>query len=384
MNGQRLFLTRLKADYRYQLRVLGSVIDWTIALYLILPVIAIGGYQYISLLNSSVLSTGVWFSKLILLIPSIFTLFGSIRTLLMEADQLYLLQKKILIVEMKRCGAIYCLLIQICKWLVLLVLFTPILVKLFPFNLFDCMTIFFFYFSVNLFIIAVKRRCLVRNTKKSLIEQILVIFLGACAVVLSTSVYFILIVGLLLATIAVKIYFDSLSHLFVFYQEVEKEMRHKLRFVNLILLLNQNGSVPKVERKARAKKPRLLFKKSQKLFKIRTIENGYREVFFKVFLRHDDYKGQLFRIIGGFTALIILGPIWIKLMALLLFAYVYHHLISIQFDKVMEHSYLLGADHNSDAFYKARRNCINWLYYPGLIWCCLVSIISTFVGISPF
>ncbi|MDA7027289.1 ABC transporter permease [Bacillus sp. CLL-7-23] len=382
MNGRKLFLTRLKADYRYQLRVLGSVIDWTIALYLILPVIAIGGYQYFSLLNGSVLSTGVWFSKLILLIPSIFTLFGSIRTLLMEADQLYLLQKKTLIVEIKRCGAIYCLLIQICKWLVLLALFIPILVKLFPFNLFDCITIFFFYFSVNLFIIAVKRRCVVRNTKK--FGQILAIFFGACAVVLSTSVYFILIVGLLLATTAVKIYFDSLSHLFVFYQEVENEMKHKLRFVNLILLLNQDGSVPKLKRKTRAKKPRLLFTKSQKLFKTRTIQNGYREVFFKVFLRHDDYKGQLFRIIGGFTALIILGPIWMKLMALLLFAYVYHHLISIQFDQVMEHSYLLGADHDSDAFYKAKRNCINWLYYPGLIWCCLVSIISTFVGVSLF
>ncbi|NPC93794.1 hypothetical protein HOO54_16505 [Bacillus sp. WMMC1349] len=379
-----MFLTRLKADCRYQLRVLGLVIDWTIALYLILPVIAIGGYQYISLLNGSVLSTGVWFSKLILLMPSIFTLFGSIRTLLMEADQLYLLQKKTLIVEMKRCGAIYCLLIQICKWLILFALFTPILVKLFPFNLFDCMTIFFFYFSVNLFIIAVKRKCLVRNTKKALIEQVLAVFLGGCAVVLSTSVYFILIVGLVLATTAVKICIDSLSHLFVFYQEVEKEIDHKLRFVNLFLSLDQNGTVPKIDKKARSKKPRLFFSKSQKLFKIRTIKNGYREVFFKVFLRHDDYKGQLFRIIGGFTALIILGPIWMKLMAILLFAYVYHHLISIQFDKVMEHSYLLGADHDSEAFYEARRNCINWIYYPGLTWCCLVSIISTFGGVSLF
>ena len=45
-----------------------------------------------------------------------------------------------------------------------------------------------------------------------------------------------------------------------------------------------------------------------------------------------------------------------------------NHLLSVHFDKVMERVFLLGADKESDAFYEARRNSIDWFFYPGLIW----------------
>lgn len=93
MSGRALFISRLKADCLYQLRIIKLVIDWTVALYIVLPAAGIGVYQYIKWLNGGSFDNG-WQAGLIVLAPAVFTLFGSVRTFLMEADQLYLLQKR--------------------------------------------------------------------------------------------------------------------------------------------------------------------------------------------------------------------------------------------------------------------------------------------------
>ncbi|XBO85730.1 hypothetical protein AAGG52_18345 [Bacillus licheniformis] len=69
-------------------------------------------------------------------------------------------------------------------------------------------------------------------------------------------------------------------------------------------------------------------------------------------LRHPDYKRQLMQMIGIFTALMMVGPLWMKTGALLVFAFAYRSLLSVHFDKVMERVFLLGADKESDAFMK--------------------------------
>lgn len=93
MSGRSLFISRLKADCLYQLRIIKLVIDWTVALYIVLPAAGIGVYQYIKWLNEGAFANG-WQAELIVLAPAVFTLFGSVRTFLIEADQLYLLQKR--------------------------------------------------------------------------------------------------------------------------------------------------------------------------------------------------------------------------------------------------------------------------------------------------
>ncbi|MED1741501.1 ABC transporter permease [Bacillus swezeyi] len=380
MNGRLLFQSRLKADYRYQLRVLKLVIDWTVALYIILPAAAIAVYQYVKWLNGGGFPHDEWLARFVLLIPAVFALLGSVRTFLMEADQLYLLQNKTAVFEMKLNGFIYCLLLQLCKWLFMMAIFSPILLHLFDMELYACGAVFFFYFSVNLFIIALKKRQIkwLHRLKYQMFHagRVSLVMICACAAVLSSSFYIMAIIGLLLAAAALKIIIDSLSNMTLFYEEVDFENQQKLKLAKLVLSLNQDGSLPKAGKTMRAKKPRLFFTKSQKLFKTRTVQNGYREVFFKVMVRHPDYKRQLFQMIGIFTALIILGPVWLKAAALLIFVFAYRHLAGIQFDKVMERTVLLGADHESTAFYEARRSSINWIFYPGMLWCCLNLAVS--------
>ncbi|MCY8435251.1 ABC transporter permease [Bacillus haynesii] len=386
MSGRSLFISRLKADCLYQLRILKLVIDWTVALYIVLPGAGIGVYQYIKWLNGGSFHNG-WHAGLIVLAPAVFTLFGSVRTFLMEADQLYLLQKKTLVLDMKRCGYVYCLFVQICKWLFAAAVFTPLFVRQFGAELSACLAVFFYYFCLNFLITVLKRRNLGRQykLKHRVLNAGLIFFvwLSACAVVLFFSWPIVLLSGLVLTAAAVKTARGTIGNMFLFYEEVEFDNRSKLRLAKFFLSLNLDGSVPKPG-KRKAKRPRLFFKKSQNIFKVRTMQNGLKEIFFKVMLRRPDYKRQLMQMIGIFTALMMVGPIWMKAGALLVFAFAYRSLLSVHFDKVMERVFLLGADKESDAFYEARRSSIDWLYYPGLIWCCLVIALSLMLKTPSF
>lgn len=386
MSGRSLFISRLKADCLYQLRILKLVIDWTVALYIVLPGAGIGVYQYIKWLNGGSFHNG-WHAGLIVLAPAVFTLFGSVRTFLMEADQLYLLQKKTLVLDMKRCGYVYCLFVQICKCLFAAAVFTPLFVRQFGAELSACLAVFFYYFCLNFLITVLKRRNLGRQykLKHRVLNAGLIFFvwLSACAVVLFFSWPIVLLSGLVLTAAAVKTARGTIGNMFLFYEEVEFDNRRKLRLAKFFLSLNLDGSVPKPG-KRKAKRPRLFFKKSQNIFKVRTMQNGLKEIFFKVMLRHPDYKRQLMQMIGIFTALMMVGPIWVKAGALLVFAFAYRSLLSVHFDKVMERVFLLGADKESDAFYEARRSSIDWLYYPGVIWCCLVIALSLMLKTPSF
>ncbi|MCY8673218.1 ABC transporter permease [Bacillus haynesii] len=386
MSGRSLFFSRLKADCLYQLRIIKLVIDWTVALYIVLPAAGIGVYQYIKWLNGGSFHNG-WQAGLIVLAPAVFTLFGSVRTFLMEADQLYLLQKKTLVVNMKRCGYLYCLFVQFCKWLFAAAVFIPLFVRQFGVELNACLAVFFYYFCLNSLITVLKQRKFGRQykLKHRVLDAGLIFFvwLSACAVVLFFVWPIVLLSGLVLLTAAVKTAGGTLGNMFLFYEEVEFDNRRKLRLAKFFLAMNLDGSVPKPG-KREAKRPRLFFKKSQKIFKARTVQNGLKEIFFKVMLRHPDYKRQLMQMIGIFTALMMVGPLWMKTGALLVFAFAYRSLLSVHFDKVMERVFLLGADKESDAFYEARRSSIDWLFYPGLIWCSLVIALSLMLKTPSF
>ncbi|MCY9393913.1 ABC transporter permease, partial [Bacillus haynesii] len=167
------------------------------------------------------------------------------------------------------------------------------------------------------------------------------VWLSACAVVLFFSWPVVLLSGLVLSAVALKTASGTLGNMFRFYEEVEFDNRRKLRLAKFFLSLNLDGSVPKPGKRG-AKRPRLFFRKSQKIFKARKVQNGFKEIFFKVMLRHPDYKRQLMQMIGIFTALMLVGPIWMKAGALLVFALAYRSLLSVHFDKVMERVFLLG------------------------------------------
>nr|WGD57389.1 ABC transporter permease [Bacillus subtilis]WGD77362.1 ABC transporter permease [Bacillus subtilis]WGD80271.1 ABC transporter permease [Bacillus subtilis]WGD84632.1 ABC transporter permease [Bacillus subtilis]WGD95267.1 ABC transporter permease [Bacillus subtilis] len=130
MNGRTLFFRRLFDYYKYQFKVLHAVIDWTVALYIVLPAIAFVIYQYIDLMNGRGLlyewsEVAEW--RWLYAVCGLIMFTGSIRTFLMEADKVFLLQKKEIIYQLKRYALLYSFLVTMAKWLLLFFIVLPLI-----------------------------------------------------------------------------------------------------------------------------------------------------------------------------------------------------------------------------------------------------------------
>lgn len=118
MNGRSLFFRRWLDFYRYQFKVLHAVIDWTVALYIVLPALAFVIYQYVEWTNGNGLLYE-WSERVewrwLYAVGILIVCTGSIHTFLLEADQVFLLQKKAIIRQMKQYALVYSLLFTFAK-----------------------------------------------------------------------------------------------------------------------------------------------------------------------------------------------------------------------------------------------------------------------------
>lgn len=90
----QLFFRRVGSDWRYQYGVWKTAVDWTVALYIVIPAVLIGLNGYALLWkNQYGWMEGVPFSWLLISLY-LFAWSGRIRTFMEEGDQLFLLQRK--------------------------------------------------------------------------------------------------------------------------------------------------------------------------------------------------------------------------------------------------------------------------------------------------
>jgi hypothetical protein len=127
MNSQTLCFKRLKQEWSYQWRVWRMAIDWTVALYLVIPVMAALIYQYIAWWHQ----LPQWSNQLPrywVFIPFVLFLFtGKIRSLIQEADQLFLRSNDEWYESLLRFGHRYSILLQGLFSMLWVALFAPFL-----------------------------------------------------------------------------------------------------------------------------------------------------------------------------------------------------------------------------------------------------------------
>ena len=103
------------------------------------------------------------------------------------------------------------------------------------------------------------------------------------------------------------------------------------------------------------KKPRT-FKNSKRIFKKRTPSNGFIELFIKIILRNSSYLYGYFMLINSTTwAMIIVPPLWLKIIIFIGFSIMmYGWLISL-WNKVCQYHPLMKKYMESDDFFSARK-----------------------------
>lgn len=151
---------RLFDYYKYQFKVLHAVIDWTVALYIVLPAIAFVIYQYIDLMNGRGLlyewsEVAEW--RWLYAVCGLIMFTGSIRTFLMEADKVFLLQKKEIIYQLKRYALLYSFLVTMAKWLLLFFIVFPLISHSVHITFAESTALLCYLFGLHIFFLSLKQ-----------------------------------------------------------------------------------------------------------------------------------------------------------------------------------------------------------------------------------
>ncbi|PYI50716.1 ABC transporter permease [Paenibacillus flagellatus] len=112
IDAKRLFVRRLRSEWRFQYRVWKMAVDWTVALYIVIPALAVAAYQYASWWRvapgwAEGVPLPVWLAAVYVL-----TGFGGVRLFLEEADQLFLIRNASWMNRLKRSGIAYSLAVR--------------------------------------------------------------------------------------------------------------------------------------------------------------------------------------------------------------------------------------------------------------------------------
>jgi ABC-2 type transport system permease protein len=107
MTPKRLFWRRLLSEWRLKRTAWSTTIDWTVALYIIIPGLIIATVSYIRLWNQLPTWAVGLPTAIPLLLISLYTWTGTIRLFLEEPDQLFLLQHREWTLQIMSCGIGY-------------------------------------------------------------------------------------------------------------------------------------------------------------------------------------------------------------------------------------------------------------------------------------
>ncbi|MFC2947752.1 ABC transporter permease [Virgibacillus sediminis] len=283
MSGKQIFIRRLVREYKFQWSVIRSILDWSIILYAVLPLILIAPFIYMEAWNLTHLywSDSIPFTVLLFALL-LFCLKGKIRTFAMEADLLHLIQQKPTFVQLKRYGLLYTALQLLVETAFIGVIFLPILMLIYNFSLVDALLLALLLCTFRFFAATVKKAASRALTKWIiLVAAFILVYLFA----LFTSPW-LYGVGSIVAFSLIYIYHYTVMTITnrLFLKEVEIEKAERMKYIKFLLTFSNDVHVEPIKN-SQNNKPFFLFPDSKRIFKTRNKLNGLLEVLLKSFLR---------------------------------------------------------------------------------------------------
>ncbi|XXM72792.1 ABC transporter permease [Lysinibacillus sphaericus] len=332
MRASTLFRRRLTADWGYQWGVMKTVLDWTIVVYLVIPVMIAVPFLYADMWEHSGLywSGRLPFTVLFVLILLV-TAGGNFRIYLMEADLLYLLQKKELLHPFKRLGFLYSAAGAVIGTAAAGVTALPLFAGVYGMKALEVLPLVAAALAVKLVFMTVKKFA----SKGTVTFAVFVLLTcGAVIVVLHTDP---VLVGVISLFIAAGVIFYHLKQMprsdRWFMKEIEIENREKVKYIKLILTYSMEVEKEPVNQR---NSPLLMFLGSKRIFKgARSKEDGLLELVVKGFLRRNYVTLYIQMFFLTLTAVIVL-PIWLKWIVFAGFAFFIQSWLKSLFKKMLD------------------------------------------------
>lgn len=369
MTGRKLFIQRLFQEWHFQWRVIQSVLDWTIMLYIAIPPIIVAPFLYIDAWKyvHFYWSDQIPFFMLLLLILLLATR-GNFRTYLMEADLLYLLQRKTLLHQLKLYSFLSSSLQIILNVTFIFILILPILVLIYQFTPKDVLLLYLAVSAFRFLFLTFKK--IINQTFKRWMIYFLTFIISTLLILNINSMIYVM--GSILCILVIFIFHTTqiTKTNRWFLKEIEIENIERNRYIKLIL--NFSMEVEK-ETNHQSKRPFLFFRQSKRLFMIYNGENGLLEILLKAFLRNKSYLTSYFQLMIWTIFAVIVLPIWLKWVVFICFIFFINSWLKSLYNKMLASHFFYVVPYNKDLLNEVRIRFKKWMSLPVII---LIGILS--------
>ncbi|RHW37376.1 hypothetical protein D1B31_16585 [Neobacillus notoginsengisoli] len=302
LTGRSLFFKRYRTELKYQAGVIRSVLDWTIWVYLVLPGLVIGGFMYAEALEEPI--TGIPF-QLVVIGLLLTTLGGSIRTMLEEADLLFLLQEKGILREMKKHAFIHSVTRGLMVAALIFGLVMPLLARGYMLGPFEIAALFFAVFAIKLLLMTMNKRIINKYIR---IAATFLVLVAGIPFLLLLPAWMYGIVGILMSLVLFAYNWAGTESDHTFFRDIEIEAAERRKWTGMILHFS-----PEIEHPpSRQKKRPIMFPYSERIFKKRTPENGLLEIVLKSFFRNWKEVGSVLQMASITSFAIFSTPLLLK------------------------------------------------------------------------
>lgn len=380
ISSYALFFQRLLGEWKFQTRVFRSILDWTVIVYILLPWLVVFSFIY----RSWWVSQPEWIEQipfvLIILLGYLATWTGNYRTFIQEADKVFLVKHPLLLIALKRLCYGYSLLFHSLGIGFVTLLFLPFFIYTYQYTYTQVFLFFLLLTTLKWLVMAIKLK--IKKIEGKLVRVVsrgLLFILGSWTLQFIYSFWIqenMLLPTLacfLFTALAVSLYAPQLSKLSTFEEDLANEQSERNKYMNFVLTLS-----PEMEKvKVSSRKRPLFYRKSGRIFNRRSAENAFVELFIKVFIRNSTYWSGFLQIVSiTIVALIILPPVWLKVVIFVAFIVMLHSwLMSIWRQITISHP-LTKKYRDTDAFFTAQKKVLRTLVLVGF----LMVILSTFIG----
>ncbi|MFS1517558.1 ABC transporter permease [Bacillus sp. SCS-151] len=381
MIGSSLFFERLKREWKFQWGIFRSIADWTIIVYIIIPTLLACSYIY-----------GLWWITIpswivpvpelyLFLVVYLYCWLGACRFFIEEADQLYLIQKKQIVRNLKKIAVSYNVISNSIKMSIIMIIFAPFLFIHYNLNVQTVMIAFIFFLSLKLLILMLKKW--LSYFKRSWLKKgiLLILFLILGSIISFTNMLFIP------QFIITMTFVFLLTYLFIvrrmirqtgtFFEDVITEKEEKLKYASTILQISKIDQPAKIKRK----RP-LLFSKSQRIFSYWTKQNTLVEVFIKILLRNKQYIFSLLRLIGISVPTVIIVPaIWLKWLLCIGIIIVIKIWLSSMWDHIQNKHFIMHVNQDQKELALARTKAVNIFWVPSMLFIITLLLGATMISL---
>ncbi|MDC6155588.1 ABC transporter permease [Bacillus albus] len=317
------FYKRLRHELGRKWKSIRSITDWTVALYIIIPVFIFMGIYYRSLWTEELSMGETIYFGLGLLAFYVITYGRGVRSFFEQADSLFLISYPAHMQKLIQYGMTYTFIRIAITNVLVVVAMLPVLMKSIGVTKIQ-VVLFWLFFTVFRFLLSLLTRFIhVRVGKrwllwitKNVIFSISLSFFGLSLFLIYKNLFYsILSIGLAVFLIIVLIT-EKLNYKNYFFKEIEKEKEESMRWTSGIMQVGGHAAKPSSSNK----KP-WMFPRSKKFLGKKT---DYRivESFLKEFFRTSSARIFYIQIVCISTVSIIMSPKWIAaiILAFALFA----------------------------------------------------------------